>query len=351
MDLVVATAAEQVPTDFYAGAAAAFVVIVFAKFATHTHPRKHKTRNRLLAWVVGPGGHAVCIGFAWLGLVLSLLMLTKEWLSEEEWIRWVVGGLAVVAGLILSLDTALPRSETAAAMQPDGQAEDADPLAETNNPKYVLDAYEQLCTSYHGIDDFRAKLLGFLPLVTGGGLVLLTGRTEEVREEFFGPVGLFGIAVTAGLLAYELFGITKCHALINAAKAMERDMKVPAGQFRTRPNNLLGVVNEPFAAALIYSAALAAWTYLALLYVNPSLGMVLSGLVFIGGGSLILVYDWTLRREDKRKEDERKERQGHQLADTQAQATHTAGGWHSLARTVAAWTHRRATSHQEASSS
>jgi hypothetical protein len=29
-------------------------------------------------------------------------------------------------------------------------------------------AYEELCTSYRAIDDFRAKLLGFLPLVTGG---------------------------------------------------------------------------------------------------------------------------------------------------------------------------------------
>jgi hypothetical protein len=119
---------------------------------------------------------------------------------------------------------------------------------------------------------------------------------------------------------------------------------------------LLGVVNEPFAAALIYSAALAAWTYLALLYVNPSLGKVLSGLVFIGGGSLILVYDWTLRHQDKRKDAERKdaerkERERRQPADTQAQATPTRRGWRSLARTVAIWTNRRATSHRPSSSS
>ena len=29
-----------------------------------------------------------------------------------------------------------------------------------------LKAYEELCTSYRAIDDFRAKLLGFLPLAT-----------------------------------------------------------------------------------------------------------------------------------------------------------------------------------------
>jgi hypothetical protein len=52
---------------------------------------------------------------------------------------------------------------------------------DTNKPDYLLAAYNQLCTSYHAIDDFRAKLLGFLPLVTGGGLVLLSGRAEDVR--------------------------------------------------------------------------------------------------------------------------------------------------------------------------
>jgi hypothetical protein len=113
--------------------------------------------------------------------------------------------------------------------------------------------------------------------VTGGGLVLLSGRAEEIRKEFFGPVGSFGILVALGLLAYELFDIKKCHALIETGKVLEQEMGLPvgekgkpAGQFIQRPNNLLRVVNEPFAAALIYPAVLAAWTYLALLYANPS---------------------------------------------------------------------------------
>jgi hypothetical protein len=158
-------------------------------------------------------------------------------------------------------------------------------------------------------------LLGFLPLVTGGGLILLSGRTEEIRKEFFRPVGLFGILVTLGLLAYELFGIKKCHALIETGKVLERDMGLPvdetgkpAGQFSQRPNNLLRVVNEPFAAALIYPAVLAAWTYLALLYDHPSStadasrAQRFSLYVFIGGFGLILLYDGFLRHEKQLKD-------------------------------------------------
>jgi hypothetical protein len=179
---------------------------------------------------------------------------------------------------------------------------------DSKEPDYLLPAYNELCNSYHAIDDFRTKLLGFLPLVTGGGLILLSGRAEDVRKEFFGPVGRFGILVTLGLLAYELFGIKKCHALIQAGQALERKMSLPdhdkpnepAGQFIRRPNNLLWVVNEPFAAAMIYPAVLAAWTYLALLYEDPSRGKRLSLYVFVGGFALILLYDASLRIRDWR---------------------------------------------------
>jgi hypothetical protein len=179
----------------------------------------------------------------------------------------------------------------------------------SDNSDNVRTAYEQLCISYHAIDDFRAKLLGFLPLVTGGGLILLTGPAGELREDFFAPVGLLGIAVTAGLLAYELFGIKKCHALLKAGRELEcklnlpreqdatmQDEPVPAGQFLRRPKHLLGLVNEPFAAAAIYPAVLAAWTYLAF-FEDPQRGRTISLRIFVVGFLLILLYDQSLKHE------------------------------------------------------
>jgi hypothetical protein len=181
-------------------------------------------------------------------------------------------------------------------------------MADVDRSSNLKTAYDQLCTSYRGIDDFRAKLLGFLPLVSGGGLILLAGQATngepQFKEQYFVPAGLFGIAVTTGLLAYELFGIRKCHALLRAGEALENAMNLPvgkggkpAGQFASRPPHLLKVVNEPFAAAAIYPAVLAAWTYLAL-FDHPGRAKFISAVIFVVGFVGILLYDQYLKRPD-----------------------------------------------------
>ena len=102
--------------------------------------------------------------------------------------------------------------------------------------------YQELCNSYRAIDDFRAKLLGFLPLATGTGIFLLLNNlkdvlkvtagtdgqttTAEMATVWVGPAlqaaGAFGFFITLGLFFYELYGIKKCHALINAGKNLKR---------------------------------------------------------------------------------------------------------------------------------
>ena len=132
----------------------------------------------------------------------------------------------------------------------------------------LLKVYEQLCNSYRAIDDFRAKLLGFLPLATGTGVFLLiTDRTKiDFIQPLFLPIGLFGFAITLGLFFYELYGIKKCTHLIKAGKEIENDLKIINGQFTSRPPGVGILINEPFAASVIYPAVLAAWTFLALAF-------------------------------------------------------------------------------------
>ena len=112
----------------------------------------------------------------------------------------------------------------------------------TDDKPLTRSAYDQLCQSYRAIDDFRTKLLGFLPLVTGGGLTLLTTSQTNLSKEFSTPIGFFGLAVTLGLFSYEIFGIKKCRALIEAGTALETGLRLDRGQgqFSTRPSDVFG---------------------------------------------------------------------------------------------------------------
>jgi Domain of unknown function (DUF4440) len=176
---------------------------------------------------------------------------------------------------------------------------------------FVEAGYHELCASYHAIDTFRGTLLGALPLATGTGVFLLLNKDLATLTGFLRPIGLFGVAITLGLFAYELYGIRKCHALIAAGQEFEGRLNIQ-GQFATRPRSLLGFINEPFATALIYPAVLAAWVYLALCF-SPvqgspralwSPGARWGALAtFLASAIPVLVYNFCLAQMGKRMKD------------------------------------------------
>lgn len=92
-------------------------------------------------------------------------------------------------------------------------------------------AYQELCTSYHKIADFRAKLLGLLPLASGTGIYLLASAGQS---PYYGAIGSFGFLITLGLYFYEIRGIQRCNALIEIGKHFEKTLGVE-GQFILRP--------------------------------------------------------------------------------------------------------------------
>lgn len=155
-------------------------------------------------------------------------------------------------------------------------------------------AYAELSASYRAIDDFRMKLLGLLPLATGGGLILVAGRLDG---DLFLPVGIFGAAVTMGLFVFEVYGIKKCYRLIETGKRMEQSLGLEMGQFEDRPSCLRDYyVSKPVATAVIYPSVMAAWTYVAVLN-TPAVAAVLAVLVFLAGFAVTLAYDHRLCRE------------------------------------------------------
>lgn len=169
--------------------------------------------------------------------------------------------------------------------------------------------YQELCNSYRAIDDFRTKLLGFLPLVTGTGIFLLVTDEAKIKlaQPYYWPVGVFGFVITLGLFFYELYGIKKCTHLIRAGIKLEEKLNINDGQFGKRPLGVLGLINEPFASGVIYPAVLAAWMYLALAFpylqdvaqLQPDPAAQLWAIrVFLGGFTIAFFYNLFLIKKD-----------------------------------------------------
>jgi hypothetical protein len=143
--------------------------------------------------------------------------------------------------------------------------------------------YQQLCDSYRAIDETRTKLLGLLPLATGVGILALSGDDRAGAGSGLSvAVGLFGVVATLGLFSYELHGIKKCAALIDAGKLIEKRLNI-YGQFQRRPKEVAGFIDEPFAASIIYPASLAGWTFFALLDVPTR------WVAYLAAGAVMLV--------------------------------------------------------------
>ena len=159
--------------------------------------------------------------------------------------------------------------------------------------------YQELCNSYRAIDEFRTKLLGLLPLATGTGIFILImdKKKFEAVEEYLPYIGLFGFFVTLGLLFYELYGIKKCTSLIKEGIRLEEKIGEQYGQFTKRPFGVLGLINEPTAASMIYPAVLASWVFIGILDFNIgcaeliAMGVFAIGFITVFGYTLFLIWD------------------------------------------------------------
>jgi hypothetical protein len=164
-------------------------------------------------------------------------------------------------------------------------------MSDTSKNQVRQFVYQELCKSYLQIDDFRSKLLAALPVASAGSAFLLVGdklvNFDKLKDAapLMTPIAVFGIVVTLALFCYEIYGIKKCGALIDAGKSLEIDMGV-AGQFTSRPNK---IVNEPLAAAIIYPAVIAGWMYLVLYSYGLAAGAAAPGRAIRGAAATFLL--------------------------------------------------------------
>jgi hypothetical protein len=133
-------------------------------------------------------------------------------------------------------------------------------------PENLRLAYQELCKSYQAIMDFRAKLLGFLPLASGVSFFALLGDGKDPVPYYAWVAGLFGFAITLGLFFYELRGLQRAATLERTGRQLEAELglSTAGGQFSVQPSaHLHGFVDPRGAAWLIYPTVLAGWAYIA----------------------------------------------------------------------------------------
>jgi hypothetical protein len=146
-------------------------------------------------------------------------------------------------------------------------------------PETLLNIYTEICKSYHGVDDFRMKLLGLLPVISlaavfGIGQQTLFGQNPPpvLFRHLVGFVGTFACIFTLALFIYEIRGILRCHDLIERGRDIERVLRVkgqffvcfaaPQGKHSLRWKERAGrFFDAKLAACVIYSTVAAAWLF------------------------------------------------------------------------------------------
>lgn len=187
--------------------------------------------------------------------------------------------------------------------QKQGPEESSDNNSDALLKNNLKEVYQQLCDSYRAIDDFRSKLLGFLPLATGTGIFLLLNKlpsidnlTDQNKEIIF-TIGVFGCLITFGLFLYEIYGIKKCGALIFTGQCIEFLLNRQTGQFLTRPRKAKGWINEPAASGFIYPAVMAGWIYFGLYGSWPRANPWIPVAIFVFGFAFTIRYERQLERK------------------------------------------------------
>ena len=92
-------------------------------------------------------------------------------------------------------------------------------------PETLQKQYEEVCRSFRAIDEFRAKLMGFLPLASGVGWIALATSKDALPKAIRILVGIVGAIITVGLYIYEARGAQRCLELKGVARNLEKQLR------------------------------------------------------------------------------------------------------------------------------
>ena len=125
--------------------------------------------------------------------------------------------------------------------------------------------YDQTIRFVHDFRDLRTKMLAFVPTITGTAVGLL-GEPRPAAELI--GIALLGLVATLGIFVYELRNAQLYDAMVQRAKELERLLELPTVQGLQGAGGVLARRPARWFAhdrgwALVYSAAIAGWSYLA----------------------------------------------------------------------------------------
>jgi hypothetical protein len=132
--------------------------------------------------------------------------------------------------------------------------------------------YQQTTDFLRMLTDVRFKLLALVPTLSGAAVALIGHPSSAVQLL---ALGLLGLIATLGILVYELRNSQLFDYAARRAERLESALELaslgddgrPGGLFSERPEASLRLfslltLNRDSGLALVYSAALAGWTYL-----------------------------------------------------------------------------------------
>lgn len=167
--------------------------------------------------------------------------------------------------------------------------------------------YQEICTSYNAINDWRAKLLGLLPLASGAGIFFLlnssfTNVAAQTKNapltQYLLPIGIVGALVTFGLFVYDIRAIQVRRSLIEAGKKIECSLEIE-GQFSMRPHSFGRLTNDLQGSTLIYFAIIGGWLFFGLIFRSPQGAWLVAGIVFVLGVLVVNIVGLIIARKQE----------------------------------------------------
>jgi hypothetical protein len=120
--------------------------------------------------------------------------------------------------------------------------------------------YDQTVALLQGLNETRFKLLALVPTIAGAAVGFLSPNRPAVELLALGAIGL---TATLGILVYELRAGEMKNALSLRAGVLESQLLVYGPLVAPAARRLFGIfqVTHRRGVALVFGAALAAWTY------------------------------------------------------------------------------------------